>query len=100
MLKVFKIQTTAHYIDIQQLNHYANALKNSSPLAAESLMPEVRELHDRWTILLADIGEREVLDIKQFDKLSSLLRNCALFQCYMLYTLLLQILKVNEVFRC
>lgn len=59
-VQVFKIQTSSHYADMQALNHYASALKNLSPMSAESLTPEVREINDRWTMLLANIDEREV----------------------------------------
>ncbi|ELT90303.1 hypothetical protein CAPTEDRAFT_205084 [Capitella teleta] len=58
-LKVFKIQTHPRYIDVQNLNQFASDLKNASPVTAESLTPQVKDINGRWNDLLTNMAERE-----------------------------------------
>lgn len=59
-LKVFKIQTHPRYVDIQNLNQFASDLKNASPVTAESLTPQVKDINNRWNELLKKSADREV----------------------------------------
>ncbi len=54
------LQVKPRYIDVQSLNQYASELRNASPITAESLTPQVKEVNDRWAKLLADLTGREV----------------------------------------
>jgi hypothetical protein len=58
--QVFKVQTHGHCDEIQNLNHLANILKNTSPMSSESLLPDVEDINQRWNQLLTGIADREV----------------------------------------
>lgn len=67
-LKRFKSVTQDRHPDILHLNHYTAALKNSSPITAESLVTEVKEINERWSNLLMEISDRErALNVKLVD---------------------------------
>lgn len=67
-IKNFKANALDHRSDVANLNQYAAALKNASPITAESLVAEVKELSDRWYGLLGAIGDRErALNLKLID---------------------------------
>jgi hypothetical protein len=60
LFQVFKVQVHPRYVDIQNLNQYSSDLKNASPITAEALSPQVKEVNERWNTLLKNIAEREV----------------------------------------
>ena len=57
-------------MDIQNLNQYSSELRNASPVTAESLTPQVKDINARWNKLLSDMNEREVIQLfmKEFLK--------------------------------
>ena len=50
-------------MDIQNLNQYSSELRNASPVTAEALTPQVKDINTRWNKLLSDMNEREVSSI-------------------------------------
>ncbi|XP_067685972.1 microtubule-actin cross-linking factor 1, isoforms 6/7-like isoform X1 [Haliotis asinina] len=58
-LKLFKSQTHPHIVDMQQLNQQLAALKDVSPVAAESLLRPVQEANEKWNDIIRGIGDRE-----------------------------------------
>ena len=50
-------------MDIQNLNQYSSELRNASPVTAESLTPQVKDINVRWNKLLSDMNEREVINL-------------------------------------
>lgn len=57
---MFGVQVKPRYVDIQNLNQYSSELRNASPVTAESLTPQVKDINARWNKLLSDMNEREV----------------------------------------
>ena len=58
--QVMKVQVHPRYVEIQSLNQHASELKTVSPVTAESLGPQVKEINDRWNALLKGMYDREV----------------------------------------
>ncbi|KAK3083433.1 hypothetical protein FSP39_022457, partial [Pinctada imbricata] len=59
-LKSTKAQVHPHVADVEQLNQELSALKDMSPIAAESLQKPVEEINSRWSHLLKEMADREV----------------------------------------
>ena len=57
---MFNVQVKPRYVDIQNLNQYSSELRNASPVTAESLTPQVKDINQRWNKLLSDMNDREV----------------------------------------
>jgi hypothetical protein len=45
---------------VQNLNQFASDLKNASPITAESLTPQVKDINVRWNDLLSKMADREM----------------------------------------
>ena len=58
--QVMKVQVHPRFVEIQSLNQHASELKNASPVTAEGLSPQVKDVNDRWNALLKGISNREV----------------------------------------
>ncbi|XP_041374834.1 LOW QUALITY PROTEIN: microtubule-actin cross-linking factor 1-like [Gigantopelta aegis] len=58
-VKLFKSQVHPHIVDMQQLNQQVAALKDLSPVAAETLLKPVQEANEKWNELIRGIAERE-----------------------------------------
>ena len=58
-LNTLKLSAQDHFSDLQNLNYYAAGLKNISPVSAESVMAEVKEIDARWKHLVGGISDRE-----------------------------------------
>ena len=54
------MQVHPRFVEIQSLNQHASELKNASPVTAEGLSPQVKDVNDRWNALLKGISNREV----------------------------------------
>ena len=55
-----KVQVHPRYVEVQSLNQFASELKNASPVTAESLSPQVKDINDRWNAVLKGMYDREV----------------------------------------
>ena len=55
-----KVQVHPRYVEVQALNQFASELKNASPVTAESLSPQVKDINDRWNNVLKTMYDREV----------------------------------------
>ncbi|CAL1534640.1 unnamed protein product [Lymnaea stagnalis] len=58
-LKAFKADVHPHISEMQQLNQEMSALRDSSPIAAESLQKPVKQANEKWSELLRGLTERE-----------------------------------------
>ena len=54
------MQVHPRYVEVQALNQFASELKNASPVTAESLSPQVKDINDRWNNVLKTMYDREV----------------------------------------
>ena len=61
--QTFKAQVHPHVSEVQQLNQELAALKNMSPIAAETLQRPVEEINAKWSDMVQAISEREVIII-------------------------------------
>ena len=57
---MFGVQVKPRYVDIQSLNQFASELKSASPVTAESLTPQVKDVNQRWGVILQAMQDREV----------------------------------------
>ncbi|KAK7501339.1 hypothetical protein BaRGS_00007464, partial [Batillaria attramentaria] len=58
-IKLFKSQIHPRIVEMQQLNQQLDALKDQSPVQAESLYRPVLAANDKWNDVLRGIAERE-----------------------------------------
>ena len=59
-MQLFKSQIHPRIVEMQQLNQQLDALKDQSPVAAETLYRPVLAANDKWNDVLRGIAEREV----------------------------------------
>ena len=59
-VQLFKSQIHPRIVEMQQLNQQLDALKDQSPVAAETLYRPVLAANDKWNDVLRGIAEREV----------------------------------------
>ncbi|XP_053386476.1 dystonin-like isoform X4 [Mercenaria mercenaria] len=59
-LKFFKSNVHPHVTEVQQLNQELAALKDMSPVAAETLQRPVESINAKWADMVQAISEREV----------------------------------------
>ncbi|XP_070185712.1 microtubule-actin cross-linking factor 1, isoforms 6/7-like isoform X4 [Littorina saxatilis] len=58
-IKLFKSQIHPRIVEMQQLNQQLDALKDQSPVAAETLYRPVLAANDKWNEVLRGIADRE-----------------------------------------
>lgn len=56
----FKAEVHPHIVEMQQLNQEMTALRNTSPIAAETLQKPVKQANEKWADLLKGVTDREV----------------------------------------
>jgi len=55
------VQTYDHHGDIQLLNHLISVLRSESQMSADNFMPDMDNVNQLWSQLLAGIADREVM---------------------------------------
>ena len=61
LYQAFKAEIHPHVSEIQQLNQELAAMKNMSPVAAETLQRPVEAVNAKWSDMVQAISDREVI---------------------------------------
>ena len=80
LYQAFKAEIHPHVSEIQQLNQELAAMKNMSPVAAETLQRPVEAVNAKWSDMVQAISDREVI-ISLYSPFS---RVASLYWCFVL----------------